>query len=112
LSNLIGIPTTPRGTYTVREISQGELHWGIRRTMQLLAAVQPTALVFEDLHWAEPTLLELIAYIVADNADARSRSSARPGRTSPTSFQVSWARTAAGERSSSIRWSVDRRSRC
>jgi class 3 adenylate cyclase/tetratricopeptide (TPR) repeat protein len=70
LSNLIGIPTTPRGTYTVREISQGELHWGIRRTMQLLAAGEPTALVLEDLHWAEPTLLELIAYIVAGNADA------------------------------------------
>src|ERR671931_1284226 len=52
LSNLIGIPTTPRGTYTASEISQGELHWGIRRTMQLLAAERPTTLVFEDLHWA------------------------------------------------------------
>ena len=70
LSNLIGIPTTPRGTYTASEISQAELHWGIRRTMQLLAAERPTALVFEDLHWAEPTLLELIGYIVADEADA------------------------------------------
>ena len=70
LSNLIGIPTTPRGTYTASEISQSELHWGIRRTMQLLAAKQPTALVFEDLHWAEPTLLELIGYIVADDAEA------------------------------------------
>jgi class 3 adenylate cyclase/tetratricopeptide (TPR) repeat protein len=70
LSNLIGIPTTPRGTYAVGEISQSELHWGIRRTMQLLAAAHPTALVFEDLHWAEPTLLELIAYIAADDTDA------------------------------------------
>jgi class 3 adenylate cyclase/tetratricopeptide (TPR) repeat protein len=70
LSNLIGIPTTPRGTYTTKEISQGELHWGIRRTMQLMAAEQPTALIFEDLHWAEPTLLELIAYVVASDTDA------------------------------------------
>ena len=70
LSNLIGIPTTPRGTYTASEISQGELHWGIRRTMQLLAAGRPTALVFEDLHWAEATLLELISYITADDADS------------------------------------------
>ena len=38
LSNLIGIPTTPRGTYVTSEISQAELHWGIRRTLQLLAA--------------------------------------------------------------------------
>jgi class 3 adenylate cyclase/tetratricopeptide (TPR) repeat protein len=68
LSNLIGIPTTPRGTHTTR-ISQGELHWGIRRAMRLLAAERPIALIFEDLHWAEPTLLELIAYI-AEDADS------------------------------------------
>ena len=37
LSNLIGVPTTPRGTYTATEISQTELHWGIRRVLQLLA---------------------------------------------------------------------------
>jgi class 3 adenylate cyclase/tetratricopeptide (TPR) repeat protein len=70
LSNLIGIPTTPRGTYTTSEISQGELHWGIRRAMQLLAAERPIALIFEDLHWAEPTLLELIAYIAEDDPDS------------------------------------------
>jgi class 3 adenylate cyclase/tetratricopeptide (TPR) repeat protein len=70
LSNLIGIPTTPRGTYTTSEISQAELHWGIRRALQLLAAEQPTAIVVEDLHWAEPTLLELISYITADEAEA------------------------------------------
>jgi class 3 adenylate cyclase/tetratricopeptide (TPR) repeat protein len=70
LSNLIGIPTTPRGTYATSEISQAELHWGIRRALQLLAAERPTAIVVEDLHWAEPTLLELIAYIVGDDTDA------------------------------------------
>jgi class 3 adenylate cyclase/tetratricopeptide (TPR) repeat protein len=70
LSNLVGIPTTPRGTYASAEISQGELHWGIRRMLQLLASQEPTALILEDLHWAEPTLLELIAYIVADDAEA------------------------------------------
>jgi class 3 adenylate cyclase/tetratricopeptide (TPR) repeat protein len=70
LSNLIGIPTTPRGTYATSEISQAELHWGIRRALQLLATEQPTAMVIEDLHWAEPTLLELISYIAADEVDA------------------------------------------
>jgi class 3 adenylate cyclase/tetratricopeptide (TPR) repeat protein len=68
LSNLIGIPTTPRGTYVTSEISQAELHWGIRRTLQLLASERPTAVVVEDLHWAEPTLLELLAYLLADEA--------------------------------------------
>jgi class 3 adenylate cyclase/tetratricopeptide (TPR) repeat protein len=87
LSNLIGIPTTPRGTYTTTEISQGELHWGIRRAVQLLAAERPIALVFEDLHWAEPTLLELITYIAEDDADSPLAlvCSARPdlGEVSP-----------------------------
>jgi class 3 adenylate cyclase/tetratricopeptide (TPR) repeat protein len=68
LSNLIGIPTTPRGTYVTSEISQAELHWGIRRTLQLLAGERPMAVVVEDLHWAEPTLLELISYLLADEA--------------------------------------------
>ena len=93
LSNLIGIPTTPRGTYVTSEISQAELHWGIRRTLQLLAAERPTAVVVEDLHWAEPTLLELISYILADEAEAcRSRSSPRRGPRSRTRRPASWAR--------------------
>jgi predicted ATPase/class 3 adenylate cyclase len=70
LSNVIGIPTTPRGTYEAGEIAQGELHWGIRRAAQLLALDRPTVLVFEDLHWAEPTLIELLEYIVGERADA------------------------------------------
>jgi class 3 adenylate cyclase/tetratricopeptide (TPR) repeat protein len=69
LSNLIGIPTTPRGTYATSEISQAELHWGIRRALQLLAGEKPTAFVVEDLHWAEPTLLELISHVLVEEAD-------------------------------------------
>jgi class 3 adenylate cyclase/tetratricopeptide (TPR) repeat protein len=63
LSNVIGIPTTPRGTYAAGEIAQAELHWGLRRTAQLLASDRPTVFVFEDLHWAEPTLIELLEYL-------------------------------------------------
>jgi class 3 adenylate cyclase/tetratricopeptide (TPR) repeat protein len=70
LSNLIGIPTTPRGTYVTSEISQAELHWGIRRALQLLAGEKPTAIVIEDLHWAEQTLLELLSYILEDGDEA------------------------------------------
>jgi class 3 adenylate cyclase/tetratricopeptide (TPR) repeat protein len=70
LSNLIGIPTSPSGTNVTSEISQAELHWGIRRALQLLSATRPVALVFEDLHWAEATLLELLAYVAADDVDA------------------------------------------
>jgi class 3 adenylate cyclase/tetratricopeptide (TPR) repeat protein len=66
LAALIGAPTTPRGTYTAEEISQAELHWGLRRLFELLAASAPLVLLFEDLHWAEPTLLELIHFIAED----------------------------------------------
>jgi class 3 adenylate cyclase/tetratricopeptide (TPR) repeat protein len=69
LSNLIGIPTTPRGTYATSQISQAELHWGLRRALQLLASERPTAIVIEDLHWAEPTLLELIAHVLAEEKE-------------------------------------------
>ncbi|HZE28789.1 MAG TPA: AAA family ATPase, partial [Gaiellaceae bacterium] len=70
LSNLIGISTTPRGTYVTSEISQAELHWGIRRGLQLLALERPVAIVVEDLHWAEQTLLELISFIGAEETEA------------------------------------------
>ena len=66
LANLVGVPRTPQGTYAAAEISQNELHWGIRRLFQLLAVERPLLVVFEDLHWADPTLLELIDYVVED----------------------------------------------
>src|SRR5205807_8057874 len=68
LSNLSGIPTTPQGTYSAEELSQAELHWGLRRLFELLAHDRPTVLVFEDLHWAEPTLLELLQFIGASES--------------------------------------------
>ena len=70
LSNLVGAPTTPRGTYSAESISQAELHWAIRRLLPLLARERPRVLVFEDLHWAETTLLELLLTLVEPNGDA------------------------------------------
>ena len=68
LAHLIGAPTTPEGTYSAGAITQSELHWGIRRLLELLAERQPIAIVLEDLHWAEPTLLELVEFIIESNA--------------------------------------------
>jgi predicted ATPase/class 3 adenylate cyclase len=64
LANLLDVSSTPEGTYAAAEISQAELHWGIRRVLELLALERPLVLVFEDLHWAEPTLLELLRFIL------------------------------------------------
>jgi class 3 adenylate cyclase/tetratricopeptide (TPR) repeat protein len=64
VSNLVGVATTPRGTYAATQISRPELHWGIRRLFEELAAERPLVLLIEDLHWAEPTLLELVRFVV------------------------------------------------
>jgi class 3 adenylate cyclase/tetratricopeptide (TPR) repeat protein len=68
LANLVGAPRTPAGTYSAADITQAELHWGIRRLLELLATRRPLVVVFEDLHWAEETLLELVRF-VADGSE-------------------------------------------
>ncbi len=40
-----------------------EISWAAREVMARLSDVQPLILVFEDIHWAEPPLLDLIEYI-------------------------------------------------
>ena len=64
LSTLLGAGATEEAGDA--EITQGELHWGIRRILELLASEDPLALVVEDVHWAEPTLLELLEYVAED----------------------------------------------
>jgi class 3 adenylate cyclase/tetratricopeptide (TPR) repeat protein len=41
-----------------------ELRWGFRRFLERRAAKEPLTLVFEDIHWAEPGLLDLIEHVV------------------------------------------------
>ena len=45
------------------ERSQQEIAWAAREWAELMAAVQPLVLVFEDIHWAEEPLLELIEHL-------------------------------------------------
>jgi class 3 adenylate cyclase/tetratricopeptide (TPR) repeat protein len=40
-----------------------ETFWALRRVFESLAATRPLVMVFEDVHWAEPTLLDLIEYL-------------------------------------------------
>ena len=37
--------------------------WGVRRLFETLAGTRPLVVVLDDLHWAEPTLLDLIEYL-------------------------------------------------
>jgi class 3 adenylate cyclase/tetratricopeptide (TPR) repeat protein len=47
-----------------------ELFWGIRRFLEILAAQQPVAVLFDDIHWAEPTFLDLIERLTVQTEDA------------------------------------------
>ena len=38
--------------------------WGVRRLFETLARKRPLVVVLDDLHWAEPTLLDLVEYVV------------------------------------------------
>jgi class 3 adenylate cyclase/tetratricopeptide (TPR) repeat protein len=40
-----------------------EIAWGFRRLLEHLAGAGPQVLIFEDIHWAEPPLLDLIEYL-------------------------------------------------
>src|SRR5919199_3911451 len=47
------------------ESSQQELAWAAREWAQKLAEAQPLVLVFEDVHWAEEPLLDLIEHLAS-----------------------------------------------
>jgi class 3 adenylate cyclase len=47
-----------------------EVAWAFRRFLEHLAAERPLVVVIEDIHWAEPTLLELIEHVADWTRDA------------------------------------------
>jgi DNA-binding SARP family transcriptional activator len=40
-----------------------EIFWAFRRLLETISRDRPVVVVFEDVHWAEPTLLDLIEYV-------------------------------------------------
>jgi predicted ATPase len=42
-----------------------ETHWAVRRLLERVAAERPLLVIVDDVHWAEPTLLDLLEYLVA-----------------------------------------------
>jgi predicted ATPase/class 3 adenylate cyclase len=40
-----------------------EIFWAARRFLEFLALERPVAVVFDDIHWAEPTFLDLLEYL-------------------------------------------------
>jgi class 3 adenylate cyclase len=43
--------------------STGEVFWAMRRLLEALARERPVVVVLEDIHWAEPTLLDFVEYL-------------------------------------------------
>jgi class 3 adenylate cyclase/tetratricopeptide (TPR) repeat protein len=47
-----------------------ETHWAVRKLFEALASPTPLVVVVEDVHWAEPAMLDLIEYVLAWSANA------------------------------------------
>jgi len=47
-----------------------EIFWAVRRFLEALAADRPVVACFEDIHWGEPTFLDLLEYLVGFIRDA------------------------------------------
>jgi class 3 adenylate cyclase/tetratricopeptide (TPR) repeat protein len=47
-----------------------ETFWAIRRLFETLAERRPLVLVFDDIHWAEPTFLDLVEHVADWSRDA------------------------------------------
>lgn len=50
--------------------SAEESFWAVRRLLEALARDRPTVVVFDDVNWAEPTLLDLIEHVAEWTRDA------------------------------------------
>ena len=46
-----------------------ETFWATRRLLEVLADDRPVVAVFDDIHWAEPTLLDLLEYVAGFSRD-------------------------------------------
>jgi hypothetical protein len=68
LARIIGAGDAAQGTVESAEL---EIAWGFRRLVEhLIESRGPLVLVFEDIHWAAPALLDLIEYLVTWTRDA------------------------------------------
>ena len=62
LASASGLSST---SYSVQDIN-----WGARRFLQALAADAPVVALFDDIHWAEPALLDMITSLLGSIEDA------------------------------------------
>ena len=49
-------------------VSVEEAHWAVRRLLETAARDRPLVLIIDDVHWAEPTLLDALEHVAAHAA--------------------------------------------
>jgi class 3 adenylate cyclase/tetratricopeptide (TPR) repeat protein len=52
-----------------REFPLDELFWGVRKLLESQARRKPLVVLFEDVHWAEMTLLDLVEHLAVSSSD-------------------------------------------
>ncbi len=65
LEELAGVAGTAE-----RTVSREEVPWAVRKLFEALARRRPLVVVLDDLHWAEPALLDLVDQLVGGLRDA------------------------------------------
>jgi DNA-binding SARP family transcriptional activator len=55
IAELTGVAESPA--------APGEAFWAVRRLLESIARAGPVVVVLDDIHWAEPTLLDLVEYL-------------------------------------------------
>jgi DNA-binding SARP family transcriptional activator len=48
----------------------GETYWALRRLLEALARAKPVLILLDDVHWAEPALLDLVDYLAEHVTEA------------------------------------------
>ena len=66
------------------EASAEEGFWGMRKLLEALARRRPLVVVFDDVHWGEPTFLDLVEHVADWAREAPVFSYCSPVRTSWT----------------------------
>ena len=89
-----------------------EIFWAARRFLEALARSRPLLVVFEDLHWAEPTFLDLVESLAIQPGGSPSSWSATPVRNCWSSVQAGPSRRTGPFRSNLRRSAKARRQRC
>jgi len=62
IRSAVGLSAAPAGNH--------ETFWAIRRLFEELARERPLVVVLDDLHWAEPTFLDLVEYLATFTVSA------------------------------------------